>query len=399
MSAPLDARQRLDWVRLSRSEGVGPRTFHALVGRFGGAGAALEALPALARAKARTVHIPSAAEISAEIGRAERLGARLVASCEPCYPRRLAELEAPPPVIAVLGSVALLDRPLVGIVGARNASAVGRKLAVSLAGGLVAAGFGTVSGLARGIDTEVHRASLAGGTVAVLAGGLDRPYPPENAGLLEEIIEKGAAISEMPFGLSPRGRDFPRRNRLISGLSMGIVVVEAARRSGSLITARFAGEQGREVFAVPGSPLDPRAEGTNDLIRDGASLVTSAADVLAILRPLAGEEERAPLLFREPPADSAEPIDDEWAEADEIVLAAARTGGFDAEDEGEAGDAKLPADLRLLQLVSAAPVDLDDLGRLAGLDPRTLQALVTELELAGEVERLGGNRLVRVVRG
>jgi DNA processing protein len=288
---------------------------------------------------------------------------------------------------------------LVGIVGARNASAAGRKLAASLAGGLGSAGFGTVSGLARGIDTEVHRASLAGGTVAVLAGGLDRPYPPENAGLLREIIAKGAAVSEMPFGLSPRGRDFPRRNRLVSGLSLGIVVVEAARHSGSLITARFAGEQGREVFAVPGSPLDPRAEGTNDLIRDGASLVTSAADVLAILKPLAGEAERAPLLFREPAADSAEPIDDEWTDADETAIVGPGTGDFDAEDESEGGDVLLPADLRLLQLVSTAPVNLDDLGRLAGLDPRTLQALVTELELAGEVERLGGNRLVRVVRG
>lgn len=284
----LDERQRFEWLRLARTEGVGPRTFQDLINRFGGAAAALEALPMLARARGRPVRIPEPSEIEMELRRAERMGARFIALGESAYPERLRLIDGPPPLLAVYGRIEALHGPIVGIVGARNSSAPGRKIASLLAGGLAEAGFGVASGLARGIDTEAHRASLKQGTIAVLAGGLDKPYPPENAALMHEIAGHGAVISEMPFGLSPRGQDFPRRNRLIAGVSLGVIVVEAARRSGSLITARLANEQGREVFAVPGSPLDPRHEGTNDLLRDGATLITSAEDVIAVLRPLAG---------------------------------------------------------------------------------------------------------------
>lgn len=265
----LSDTQRLDWLRLARSEGVGPRTFHGLINRFGGARAALDALPDLAAARGRRVSLCSAQDAEREFEDARRLGVRLLASGEEDYPSRLLEIPGPPPILSVRGRVELLEAPSVGLVGARNASASGRKMAGRLAEGLGRAGYAVASGLARGIDVEAHRASLASGTIAVLAGGLDKPYPPENRALYDEIVEKGIAVSEMPFGLSPRGRDFPRRNRLISGLSLGVVVVEAARRSGSLITARLANEQGREVFAVPGSPLDPRCEGSNDLLREG----------------------------------------------------------------------------------------------------------------------------------
>ncbi len=277
----LSDRQRFDWLRLARTEGVGPLTFRSLVNRFGGASAALEALPGLSARAKRPLIPPSEREIENEFREAERLGARLIGYGEADYPALLREIAAPPPVIALRGSLACLDKPTIGIVGSRNASALGRKIAGRFAADLAAAGYTIVSGLARGIDAEAHRASLATGTVAVLAGGLDRPYPPEHVDLMEEIVGTGLVISERPFGLAPRGRDFPRRNRVISGLSRGIIVVEAARRSGSLITARFANEQGREVFAVPGSPFDPRAEGPNDLIREGATLVANARDVIA----------------------------------------------------------------------------------------------------------------------
>ena len=276
------------WLRLSRAEGVGPRTFQGLINRFGGAGAALEALPMLAAARGRHVRIPSASEGETELRQAEKLGIRLLASGEEDYPARLLEIDGPPPILAVRGDPLLLHRKAVALVGARNASALGRKMAMRLADGLAEAGYLVVSGLARGIDTEAHRASLDRGTVAVLAGGLDKPYPPENEALYNDICASGAAISEMPLGLSPRGRDFPRRNRLIAGLSLGVVIVEAARRSGSLITARLAAEAGREVMAVPGSPLDPRAQGCNQLIRDGAMLVQSAADVIELVTGFTG---------------------------------------------------------------------------------------------------------------
>lgn len=385
----LTDRQRLDWLRLSRSEGIGPRTFRGLINRFGGAGPALENLPALAAARGRAVRIASLEEAEREMAAAARIGAVILCSGEEDYPPGLLEITGPPPILSVLGDVALLGRRAVGIVGARNASAPGRKLAARFAEGLGQAGYAIVSGLARGIDAEAHRASLATGTVAVLAGGLDRPYPPENRALFDEIVAKGAAISEMPLGLSPRGRDFPRRNRLIAGLSQGVLVVEAARRSGSLITARMANEQGRVVFAVPGSPLDPRAEGTNDLLREGASIATAPEDIVAVLAPLAGAAERQPTLFREPEEDSAADYFDEWDAEDGVAGAASPPEAGAGEDAGEPADPSA----RIVALLSLTPVEVDVLARMSGLGAREVQAVLGELELAGAITRHAGNRV------
>src|SRR6185437_542995 len=275
----LSEEQRLDWLRLIRSDNIGPRTFRDLVNRYGGARAALTALPGLARrgGAARPGRIYSLDEARTELKAIRARGIEFVALGETGYPARLAMIDDAPPLLAVRGKSSILEQPLVAIVGSRNASAAGAKFAQTLTSDLGAAGFGIVSGLARGIDAAAHRASISTGTVAVLAGGHERIYPPEHVALVDEIVVEGAAISEMPLAWEPRARDFPRRNRLISGLAAGVVIVEAARRSGSLITARMAGEQGREVFAVPGSPLDPRAEGTNGLIKQGAIMVTEAS--------------------------------------------------------------------------------------------------------------------------
>ncbi len=392
----LSDTQRRDWLRLSRSEGIGPRTFKGLINRFGGAAAALEHLPALARARGRSVQIPGVGDIEAEMRQAERQGVRFLASGEEDYPPLLLEIDGPPPILAFKGRLDLLHGRAVAIVGARNASAAGRKMAARLASGLAEARYAVVSGLARGIDTEAHRASLEGGTVAVLAGGLDRPYPPENQALFEEIAERGTVVSEMPLGLSPRGRDFPRRNRLISGLALGVVVVEAARRSGSLITARMANEQGREVFALPGSPLDPRCEGTNDLLRQGASIATSVEDILEMLAPLAGEMERAPRLFREAPSPEDDRLFEEWDEGDAPPAAGdACASAYSVEDEAEAGETS--PRMRLLGLLAVDPVEVDVLARMSQLSARAVQELLIELELSGAITRHPGNRVARAI--
>jgi DNA processing protein len=264
-----------------------------------------------------------------------------------------------PPLIALRGHVAALAKPMVAIVGSRNASGAGLKFTQRIARELGEAGFVIASGLARGIDAAAHGASVATGTVAVLAGGPDHIYPPEHKSLLEAILPAGAALSEMPLGYEPRGRDFPRRNRLISGLSLGVVLVEAAKRSGSLITARFALEQGREVFAVPGSPLDPRAEGTNGLIKQGATVVTETADIIAVLTPIM---ERNVLSLREPePADGEAVGEPEGAERARIVA-----------------------------LLGPTPVQIDDLVRLSNASPAIVRMVLLELEIAGRLERHGG---------
>ncbi len=356
----LTERERVDWLRLIRSEHVGPRTFGALLAHCGSAAAALEALPELARRGGAhgAGRILSRREAEREIEAAARIGARYVALGESDYPARLATIDDAPPLLALRGDAAVLAMPTVAIVGARNASAAGQKFAAQLARDLGGAGFCIVSGLARGIDAAAHRASLATGTVAVLAGGHDRIYPPEHTGLLEEILTQGAALSEMPMGWEPRARDFPRRNRLVSGLALGIVVIEAARRSGSLITARLALEQGREVFAVPGSPLDPRAEGSNGLLKQGAALVTEAADVVGALAPML--DKPAALPFAEPAAeDKTAPVPD----------GADRARGA------------------LLELLGPTPVSLDDLVRLSGHPPATVRTVLLELEIAGRVRR------------
>lgn len=358
----LTDEQRLDWLRLIRSENVGPRTFRTLVNHYGGARAALTALPELARrgGASRPARVCPRDEAERELGAARRLGIAMVALGEPDYPHRLRMIDDPPPLIGVRGKIAALAQPTVGVIGSRNASAAGIKFAGLIARELGEAGFVVVSGLARGIDAAAHRTTLATGTVAVLGGGHDHIYPPEHEGLLEQIIADGAAISEMPLGWEPRGRDFPRRNRLISGLSLGVVIVEAARRSGSLITARMALEQGREVFAVPGSPLDPRAEGTNGLLKQGATLVTEAADVLTVLRPILGQTTSSPI--EEPeraPPNAGEPATSERS--------------------------------RIVALLGPTPVSIDDLVRLSGSSAAVVRIVLLELEIAGRLERHGGS--------
>lgn len=398
----LTDEQRLDWLRLIRSEGVGPRLFRSLVNRFGGAGPALDALPDLARRSGRpALRIASRSDAEREFDRFRRMGGRLVATGEPEYPPTLLATETPPPLLAIRGEVGALARPTVAIVGSRNASAAGGVLTERVAGDLGRAGFVVVSGLARGIDTRAHRAALATGTVAVLAGGHDKIYPAENEDLLEAIVAGGgAAVSEMPIGWVPRAREFPRRNRIVSGLCYGVVVVEAARRSGSLITARFALEQGREVFAVPGSPLDPRAEGTNDLIRGGATLCSSAEDVRSVLEPLLAQDppgRSAPSLFageRDPSAPYT-PDDALWDELDIDLAADAPSADRSPSDamDGPASDRDA-----VLNLLGPGPISIDDLARQAGLPIRAVNSALTELELAGRIERRGNNAVALATR-
>jgi DNA processing protein len=358
----LSDEQRLDWLRLIRSDNVGPRTFRTLLNHCGGARAALAALPDLARrgGASRPARICSREDAEQEIEAARAIGVRFVALGEAEYPARLQSIDDAPPLLAVRGNSDVLASPMVAVVGARNAAAVGVKFAERLARELGEAGFVIASGLARGIDAAAHRASLATGTVAVLAGGQDKIYPPEHADLLESILADGAAISEMPLGWDPRARDFPRRNRLISGLALGVVIVEAAKRSGSLITARMALEQGREVFAVPGSPLDPRSEGTNGLLKQGATLVTEAADIIPVLRPIIGEP--PDLLLQEP------------------EFLAVDGAGSAADDERS----------RIVSLLGPTPVAIDDLIRLSRCSPTAVRIVLLELELAGRIERHGG---------
>ena len=382
--------QRLDWLRLIRTEGVGPRTFRTLVNRFGGAGPALDALPGLAGRGARRVVPSTRAQAEAEIAAAARLGARFVALGEADYPKLLQAAESAPPLIALRGAASVLARPAIAIVGSRNASAAGLAFTERLGRGLGEAGLVVVSGLARGIDARAHKASLTSGTVAVLAGGHDRIYPANHAALVEAILEAGGAVvAEMPMGWEPRGRDFPRRNRIISGLAYGTIVVEAARRSGSLITARFALEQGREVFAVPGSPLDPRAEGTNDLIRQGATLVAEVEHVTAAIAPLLGRGDFAQgeeQLACDRPDLADAPIF--WDELDGIGLDGIGAAMSDPEGEPEAPE---PMDdrARLIAYLSPTPIGTDELARATGLGVRLVQTTLLELELDGRIERHG----------
>jgi DNA processing protein len=368
MSAPrraLSESERRAWLRLSRTPNIGPVTFAQLIARFGSASAALDELPRLSRrGGGGELRPPPDAEARAEIEKLAALGGRLIAAVEPDFPHGLAALDAPPPVISMLGHPSQLARETVALVGARNASALGRRFAATLATELGRAGFVVVSGLARGIDAAAHEAALATGTCAVMAGGVDVVYPPENTALYRRIAAEGCIVSEMPTGLEPQARHFPRRNRLISGLSRGVVVVEAAEGSGSLITANFALEQNREVFAVPGSPLDPRARGTNRLIREGAVLTESAADVVAVLAPLLGR-------FQEPGAGRDDAPTDQAAleaEADRIRAA-------------------------IEEALGPAPVEVDELIRQCRASAPAVLTVLLELELAGRLARHSGNRV------
>lgn len=362
----LSRAERIDWLRLARTARVGPVTFAQLLARHGTPAAALKVLPALARRGGMQLVPVDPDRAARELDATEALGGRVLMSCEPDYPPLLAALDPPPPVITVLGDPRLAARPTVALVGARNASAAGRKIARDMAGDLGRAGYVTVSGLARGIDGEVHAASLESGTIAVLGGGVDHVYPPQHEALYDAVTKQGLIVSESPLGHRATARDFPRRNRLITGLAMGVVVVEAAERSGSLISARTAAEQGRDVMAVPGSPLDPRAAGTNALLRGGASLVRDARDVLDVLDALPRlrlEAPSAPDYETEPDTD---PVPTEQMDAVRAAL-------------------------------TPYPLALDEIARAAGVGPARCAAILMELELAGEAETLPGGLAVRVV--
>lgn len=365
----LSDRERIDRLRLIRSDHVGPVTYRRLVARFGSAAAALRALPALARRGGARVcsRVFSEAEAEAELAALAAAGGRLVACDEADYPPLLAHIDDAPPLLAVIGETALARRPMVAIVGARNASINGRRLAGMLAHDLGAAGVTIVSGLARGIDEAAHAAALSTGTVAVVAGGVDVVYPEENRDLQRAIAEQGLIVSEFPPALRPQARHFPRRNRLISGACQAVVVVEASLRSGSLITARTALEQGREVLAVPGSPLDPRSRGANDLIRQGAALVEAADDVLRVI----AEPPMAATTTLDHPAQVELDLFD-----DDAVLADAR------EIIGQA--------------LSATPASVDEIVRSCQLSPSLVNTILLEWELAGRLERHPGNKIAMI---
>ncbi|HWM62165.1 MAG TPA: DNA-processing protein DprA [Rhizomicrobium sp.] len=360
----LSDSERRAWLRLARTENVGPVTFHNLIARFGSASAALEELPRLAkRGGGKNFVLPDEGDCDREFEALAKLGGRMIASCEADYPRGLKALEAPPPLISVLGHPHLLQKEMVAIVGARNASALARKFADILSRELGFAGLVVVSGLARGIDAAAHEAALAVGTAAVVAGGVDIVYPPENEKLYAAIKNQGVIVSEMRLGEAPQARHFPRRNRIISGLARGVVVVEAAEKSGSLITAQCALEQGREIFAVPGSPLDPRARGANRLIREGATLTESAEDILSVLAPILGGG------FGEPETQAPSPAFAALeAEADRIRA-------------------------RVEEALGPAPVEIDELIRQIGAPAAAVLTVILELELAGRCARQPGNRV------
>ncbi len=362
--AALNDAQRLACLRLIRSSNVGPVTFRDLINHYGGAELALEALPELSRRGGRAIRICPRSRAEHELEAAAKIGAQPVFTIEPGYPKLLAHVEVPPPLLYLKGDAELLQRPTIAIVGSRLASAAGMTLARQFANDLGRAGLVTVSGLARGIDAAVHEASIGSGTVAVLAGGIDFVYPPEHVALQAAIGERGCLVSEMPPGFEPRAKEFPRRNRLISGMSFGVLVIEAARRSGTLVTARLAAEQGREVFAVPGHPLDPRAEGTNHLLKTGATMVISAGDVLDILEPILREAgsiaEDAPVYD---PRDAAPP------RPPPLLTGTDRN--------------------QVLSALGPQPAAIDDIARATGLGIRDVRILLMELDLAGRIERHG----------
>jgi DNA processing protein len=360
----LTDRQRIAWLRLIRSDNVGPATFRDLINHCGSAENALAMLPELsARGGAtRSIRIASIADAERELETARRHGARFLGIGEPDYPPALRQIDGAPPLLAVKGDLTTATRPSLGIVGSRNASISGAKFAAMIARDGGRAGYTVTSGLARGIDTAAHRASLDTGTIAVLAGGLDHPYPPENIPLLQEITEgSGLAVSEMPFGWEPRARDFPRRNRLIAGISLGVVVVEAAERSGSLITARMAGDFGRLVFAVPGSPLDPRCHGTNGLLKQGAIVTTGSQDVLDALAPLSQLD-----LFSDPMVEEPERSDGRMLPPDDDARSV------------------------IVSALGPTPVEIDDIIRHTGRSPSAVYLVLLELDLAGRLHRHAG---------
>ena len=384
----MSAAERLARLRLARAEGIGPAAVRALIARAGSAEAAVADLPRLARG--RPVTLPAEEQIRREAETLARLGARLLLDTDPEYPEALAATEDAPLALAVAGNPLCLARRSVAIVGARNASAAALVIAEKLAHDLAKAGLVVVSGLARGVDAAAHEGALAAGgvTVAVVAGGLDRPYPRQNAALQERIAATGAVVAEAPLGTAAMGRLFPRRNRIIAGLALGVVVVEAVLRSGSLLTARLALEAGRELFAVPGSPLDPRTRGSNDLLRQGATLVEQAEDVLAALPaglPSTPPQRRGAL---RPAAEAAE---EQMGEAAEDETDPHEAGAHEMVAEG--GDEVARARRHLAALLSPAPVSVDEVLRRCPCTAAAVNAALADLDLEGRLDRLPGNRV------
>ena len=353
MTRSLARPELIAWTRLARTPRIGPLTFHRLIARYRTAAAALEALP-----RVSNLNAPPTDAAEREIEAVEQLGARLIACCEPDYPPLLAQLDAPPPVLAVRGDPKWLKKPTIAIVGSREGSGSALMFAERLAADLGSAGYTIASGLARGVDAAVHRGALATGTVGVLAGGLDHPYPPQNLKLHDALCEQGAVITEAPLGSVARARDFPRRNSIISGVSRAVVIIEAALRSGSLITARAAADQGRDVMAAPGSPLDPRARGSNALIKQGATLIEDAADVIAAV------------------GESAPP------------LRPLSAGSLFADIDAPPPPPGLPK--KIAALLSPTPIHVNDLARLVEAPAGMVAAALTELELEGRAASLPG---------
>lgn len=369
-AAAFTDQEKIDWLRLTRTDNVGPITFYRLLETYGSAAGALDALPSLSKrgGKVRPLTAPSIDAVMREYDALQKMGGDIVCAGEPDYPIPLAACEDAPPVLTYIGNRKLFKRPSLAIVGARNASAAGRKFTETLAHDLGAAGQVIVSGLARGIDTSAHTGSLDTGTIAVVAGGIDIIYPPENATLYKKICAEGLVVAESPPGMEPLARHFPRRNRIVSGLSAGVIVVEATLQSGSLITARLAAEQGRDVYAVPGHPLDPRAEGPNRLLRDGAVLVSNAHDILQTLGTFTGGR------------SMAENPQFPWI------------AGAPVEADIPPEDARA----QILSTLSLTPLAVDELVRTCHLTIPVVQTILLELELAGRLQRLPGNRVVLV---
>lgn len=371
-SQPLSESEKRCRLRLARTQNIGPVTFRALINQFGNGTDALAALPELAAkgGRSRALKIFPKSKADAEWEAASAIGATLHFLGDTDYPKPLAALEDAPPFICVRGHATLLQTQAIAMVGSRNASVNGKRFAREIAQGLCDAALTVVSGMARGIDTAAHEGAINGATIAVLAGGVDNIYPKENTALYEQICQRGLVVSEMPPGTTPQARHFPRRNRIISGLSFGVVVVEAALRSGSLITARRALEQGREVFSVPGSPLDPRCRGTNDLIRNGAILTESVDDILNELDAIQSRHLK---------------------EHDEKQ--------FDARPPqyGDAPDMK-NARASIMEALGPSPVPIDGLIRETGISPNLVHAILLEIDLAGRLERHAGQRVSLIVR-
>lgn len=366
--ASFNEEESIACLRLIRSQNIGLKTFHSLIELYGTAELSLQKAEEMAASGTKKIQICSREKALEEIEKCEDFGAQIITMGDSEYPDLLKQISDPPPVFTAIGNTDLLHKNSIAMVGARNATANGCRFAYKLAEELADEGYITTSGLARGIDTAAHKGALETGTIAVIAGGIDNIYPPENAGLYEQIKEKGLIIAELPFGAAPKAQHFPQRNRIISGLSLGSVIVEAAIRSGSLITARFATEQGREVFAVPGSPLDPRAEGPNKLIKDGATLIESVKDVVEALQHPTHHIQTD--IFEE---TSPEPIYEELEQ--------------DASSNKE----------KIISFLSINPIDIDDLINQSALPANIVQVVLLELELAGELTRHPGNKVSLLV--